>query len=77
MICMILLKETNGSREIHAELAECLLHILSEQKVLVTTLDDYYLMSRIFTQIRPYLIEQKANFIRVISRLKTQSDMVR
>lgn len=77
MICMILIKETSGSKEIHAELAECLLHTFSDLKPLVITLDDYHLMSRMCSQIRPYLIREKTNILRLVSRLQTRSDLVR
>lgn len=76
MICMILLKETTVSKEIHAELAECLLHTLSDLKPLVTTLDDYHLISRMCAQIRPYLIGEAANMRRLVSRLQKRSDLV-
>ncbi|XP_031632927.1 huntingtin [Contarinia nasturtii] len=76
MICMILMKETSGSKEIHAELAECLLHTLSDQKVLVTTLDDYHLLRKMCTHIRPYLIQEKANCLRLVSRLQRRSDSI-
>lgn len=77
MICMILMKETNVSKEIHAELAECLLHTLSDLKSLVKTLDDHYLIDRMCAQIRPYLIGDKANLRRIVSRLQKQCDLVK
>lgn len=76
MICMILMKETNVSKEIHVELAECLLNTLSDLKTLVKTLDDYYLIDGMCAQIRPYLIGDKANLRRVVSRLQKQCDPV-
>lgn len=76
MICMILLKQTNGSKEIHTELTECLLNILTDQKPLVITLDDYHLIRQMSTLIREYLIGEKANTTRMISRLDKRSDLV-
>lgn len=77
MICMILIKETNVSKEIHAELAECLLHSLSDLKPLVKTLDDHYLIDQMCAQIRPYLIDDKVNLRRIVSRLQKQCDLVK
>lgn len=74
---MILMKETSGSKEIHAELAECLLHTLSDLKPLVTTLDDYHLINRMCIQIRPYWIREKPNMLRLVTRLQKQSDLVK
>lgn len=77
MICMILTKETSVSKEIHAELAECLLHMLSDLKPLATTSDDYYLINRMCIQIRPYLIRESSTMLRLVSRLQTRSDSVK
>lgn len=74
MICMILLKQTSDSKEIHAELAECLLHFLSDQKPLIRTTNDYYLVRQMCTQVRSHFAE--LNLKRFVSRLQKRSDLV-
>lgn len=74
MICMILLKQTSDSKEIHAELAECLLHFWSDQKPLIRTTDDYYLVRQMCHEIRSHFTE--VHLKRFVSRLQKRGDLV-
>lgn len=74
---MILMKETDNLKDIHSELAECLLHILCDQKILVKNVDDYHLVRQMCTHIRPQLIGEKVNAAKLLSRLQLRSDLVR
>lgn len=69
---MILDKEANNSKEIHAELIECLLHILCDEKPLFSDLNDYYVVKEICSKISSHLIGK-----RFLARLQTRNDSVR
>lgn len=76
MICLILMKETSTSKEIHVELTECVLQIINDQKILATNLHDYHLVDEMCMQIGPFLVGDKNNFSRLLSRLQKQNDRV-
>lgn len=76
MICLILMKETSTSKEIHVELTECVLQIINDQKLLAKNLNDYHLVDEMCIQIRPFLVGDKNNFSRLLSRLQKQNDRV-
>lgn len=76
MICLILLKETNTSKEIHAELTECVLQMINDQKLLITNLENHYLVDEMCLQIRSFLLNDKNNFSKLLSRLQKQNDRV-
>lgn len=73
---MILMKETDNLKDIHSELAECLLHFLCDAKILVKNVDDYQLVRQMCAEIRPYLIGEKVNAVKLLSRLQLRSDSV-
>lgn len=74
---MILAKETNNSKEIHAELTECLLHILSDEKPLFDDLNDYYVVKEMCNKINSYLIGKCENTSRFLTRFQTRNNSVR
>lgn len=77
MICMILSKETNNSKEIRTELVECLLHMLTDGKTLISNSNDHFVVNEMFTRIRPCSIDQKANSSRYLLRLQKRGESVR
>lgn len=77
MICMILEKETNNSKEIHAELTECVLHTLSDEKPLLNDLNDYYVVKEMFNKIHSNLLEKSENTSRLLARFQKRNDSVR
>lgn len=77
MICMILVKEANNASEIHVELSECLLHILSDEKPLLNDLNDYYVMKEMFSKINSHLIGKRENASRLLTRFQTTNHSVR
>lgn len=76
MICLILLKETNTSKEIHAELTECVLQMINDQKLLITNLENHHLVDEMCLQIRSFLLNDKNNISKLVSRLQKQNDRV-
>lgn len=76
MICMVLSKETNNSREIQPEPAECLLHMLNDGKTLINNSNDHFVVNEMFTRIRPRLLDQRANSSRYLLRLLKRGDFV-
>lgn len=76
MICLILLKETNTSKEIHAELTECVLQMINDQKLLITNLENHHLVDEMCLQIRSFLLNDKNNISKLLSRLQKQNDRV-
>lgn len=76
MVCLILLKETNTSKEIHAELTECVLQMINDQKLLITNLENHRLVDEMCLQIRSFLLNDKCNISKLLSRLQKQNDRV-
>lgn len=76
MICLVLTKEMTNSKEIHTELTECLLHLLSDKKSLIIDSNDYFVMNEMFSKIRPCIIGQRANLSRFLTRLRNCGNYV-
>lgn len=76
MICLVLTKEMTNSKEIHAELTECLLHLLSDKMPLIIDSNDYFVMKEMFLKIRPCLIGQRTNLTRLLARLQRSGNSV-
>lgn len=74
---MILAKETNNLKEIHAELTESVLHILGDEKPFFNDLNDYYVMKEMCCKINSNLMGKNENTSRLLTRFQKRSDSVR
>lgn len=77
MICMILAKESNNSKEIHAELTESMLHMLSDEKPFFNNLNDYYVVKEMCNKINANLLGKSENTSRLLARFQKCNDSVR
>lgn len=77
MICTILAKETNNSKEIRAELTECVLHILGDEKPFLNDLNDYYVVKEMLSMINSNLLGKSENISRLLARFQKRNDSVR
>lgn len=74
---MILAKESNNSKEIHAELTESMLHMLGDEKPFFKNLNDYYVVREMCNQIHGNLLGKTENTSRLMARFQKCNDSVR
>lgn len=74
---MILAKESNNSKEICAELTECLLHLLADEKPFLKNLNDYYVVKEMCNKIDGNLLGKTENASRLLVRFQKCNDSVR